>query len=748
MLKTVIKRDGTTQEAHLEKAIGWSRWAAKGLGNRVDVPSVIRYVFSNLGEVEKTSTINKALIERFVEIGNWPALMAAGRLLAADTRKEIFPGEELPPVSQRFAEMKRLGYMKGFNYTDSEWQLIDRIVDHNRDFNLASFQVRQITGKYGIKDNITKKRFETPQYTFMRMAVTIAEPADPSVRVNLVGDLYDAYSNCYLNAPTPNYSNLGTLNNGLASCCLSMADDTAPSLAAGSLILYSMTYSSAGTGHLNLTRSADDQVRNGAIRHRGKLPYFRSDAGLVKANTQGSRGGALTEYVSVYDPEITTILQLQNPRSPKDLQNRDIHFSIQTNRHFMDLVINDEPVYFFNVKTAPELTKLFYSADREGFKKAYDEYVNNGQKKECARARDIAALFYQEREGVGTLYMNFVDEMNRHTPFKDTIYISNLCGEAMMPQAPYPKSSYLYLEEDHGQGEVALCSLGAINIALAYYVSDEYYEKLAYLAVLVADSCIDMAHYELPHLGYTAKRRRNVGIGLTGLATVMARENVRYSSPEGKALIHKIAERHAYFCIKASLRLGREKGNAPWMHKTKWPEGWLPIDTYSRAVDEITPNVLHYDWETLRQEIIANGGLRNSTVINHMPAESSSKATGSPNSLYPVRETIMHKSDADSVMEWAAIDEDILPGRYELAYDTPPLEHIRCYAVVQKHTDQGISADDYRNRVKYPDLFDDELFVEMYAKVKYGMKSSYYANSLTNKGQTEQEDTCGDNCRM
>jgi len=36
-----------------------------------------------------------------------------------------------------------------------------------------------------------------------------------------------------------------------------------------------------------------------------------------------------------------------------------------------------------------------------------------------------------------------------------------------------------------------------------------------------------------------------------------------------------------------ALQLAREKGNAPWMHKTRWPEGWLPIDTYKKTVDEI-----------------------------------------------------------------------------------------------------------------------------------------------------------------
>lgn len=73
---------------------------------------------------------------------------------------------------------------------------------------------------------------------------------------------------------------------------------------------------------------------------------------------------------------------------------------------------------------------------------------------------------------------------------------------------------------------------------------------------------------------------------------------------------------------KASLQLGKELGNAEWIHKTKYPEGWLPIDTYNKNVDKITPNTLTYDWEGLRQEVIANKGIRNSVLSTMVPSES------------------------------------------------------------------------------------------------------------------------------
>ena len=45
-----------------------------------------------------------------------------------------------------------------------------------------------------------------------------------------------------------------------------------------------------------MARSLGDSVRNGAIEHQGKLPYYKALAGAVMANKQGSRGGSCTTY--------------------------------------------------------------------------------------------------------------------------------------------------------------------------------------------------------------------------------------------------------------------------------------------------------------------------------------------------------------------------------------------------------------------------------------------------------------------
>lgn len=280
--------------------------------------------------------------------------------------------------------------------------------------------------------------------------------------------------------------------------------------------------------------------------------------------------------------------------------------------------------------------------------------------------------------------------------------------------------------------EVALCSLAAIVIC---NIKDrEQYKKSMYYALLMIDKCIHQAEYILPHVGFTAKMRLNAGVGITGLAYHMAKKNLKYTSIEGKLEMHRTAEMHSYLAIEQSLKLGKELGNAPWMHKTKWPEGWLPIDTYNRSVDEIANFTYEEDWEGLRAEVIANKGIRHSCLVAHMPCESSSKASGAPNCLYPVRALVMLKTDNETVIDWVAPGGDTIGDQYEIAWKIPTTDMIDCYAIYQKFADQGISADWWEDLSGDQTIGSSKMLKDYLHATKRGLKGRYYQNTLTSAG--------------
>lgn len=1123
MLKRIIKRDGSEEEFIASKLNKWSQWAAEDLNERVDWSGIVTEAVKSLGESTTSEKLQLKLIELCVKKSDWPHNKMAGKLYAALLQKKLYPNG-IPTVQELHKKLIKKGLMVDLDYSKEDYEYIqNNIINHNNDFNLAQFQIKFINGKYSLINRSSKKSYETPQFTYIRMAMALSQ----SIKVNRleqVKSYYDSFSENALNAPTPNYVNLGTPHKGYASCCLFKSDDTIDSLAIGDYIAYKMTAQSAGLGSIINTRSIGDKVRGGSIEHQGKYLYTKSRAAAAKANQQAGRGGADTEHYSAYDPEAFMFARLQNPRTPVDKRNRDIHFSMIGNIFLCKKIALDEEIFTFTSYSAPDLWEAMFSKDSSLFESLYLKYESDDKfKKNYVNARKFIAEAIQQSYEVGTHYLLNATEMNRHTPIIEKIYTSNLCvapetkiltdlgyieihklkdeivnvwnGEEFsevtvrktsdseelisiitdsgqtidttlyhkfyvrsnnysdhkeyevracdlnvgdrlvkfnlpiiegsveldksyingfysgdgcdtgngqriylygqkrklkdlfgnpkwiiqekydreychfkdlqekffVPDASYrikdrldwlagladadgciyrnngnqqlvlssvnyefltsislmlhtlgihskikllypaglrslpanddtnlnkefnckdshrliitsnclqnllnlgfkthrlqivshnpqrdarwfikvaeikvtgrksetycfeePKrhrgmfngiltgqcqeislhteayqnmndllsekdNGYVVLKDADGHhtypysesvyskankktfygnltndnindygfdevihkvptSEVALCSLAAV--VLPNIKDDNHYRKIVRNALLMIDWCIHNSNYPLAHVGWTAKNRLNAGIGMVGLATILAQKGLKYDSIEGRNEIHKIAERHAYICIEQSLQLGIELGNAPWMHKTLWPDGWLPIDTYKKEVDSLVTVGLQYDWEDLRSRIIANGGIRNSTLVAHMPTESSSKAVGQPNGVYPIRFLNLKKSDQSNIIDWVAPDSDQLEDSYQMAWDISIEDQIKFYAVIQKFTDQSISADFYKDRTGNNLQLKTSDFIRDYLTMfKYGMKSRYYMNSLVDvnaeeRKATQKEEVC------
>ena len=269
MLKTIIKRDGTTEPFDPKKVNMWSTWASEEIRDRVDWTTIVMKAVKSCGEEIKSQELQQLLIKECVRTKKWSYSLMAGRLYNAVVRKEMY-GNKMPSVMNLQFSMMEKGYMKDLGYTVKEYLEIEKIIDHSLDMHMAYFQVKQIVKKYSLSDRVKKIEYETPQYVFMRMAMALAMDEKADKKLDLVREFYTYFSSCRINAPTPNYMNLGTSHNGYSSCCLYVVDDSASSLAIGDHIAYTMTVMSAGIGGLINTRSLGDPVRGGIIEHQGR----------------------------------------------------------------------------------------------------------------------------------------------------------------------------------------------------------------------------------------------------------------------------------------------------------------------------------------------------------------------------------------------------------------------------------------------------------------------------------------------
>lgn len=801
MIREMIKFDGTREPFIAEKPARWTQWGAKKLGKRVDWPSILVEAVNECPPVLSTLEFQEKLVDVTLRGESWAHYLMAGRLYAPLIMKQTF-GAEVPTIRELHEKLALMGYMYRLDYSEAEYAECQKLIDHKKDQTYPHFRSEYIYKKYALQNRIGKSKqvFETPQFVYMRMAMALSEEQPRERRMRDVAKFYEHLSDARINAPTPNYVNLGTPLRGFASCCIYSNEDTAASIGIGLHIAYTMTYMSAGCGtHLN-TRSLGEPVRGGMIRHQGKLPYIRATKAMVEANLQNGRGGADTLTYSMFDPENETLLQLQNPMSVEEKQIRGIDYSVTVSKFIARFAGAKGKLFKFNSFTAPDLYDAFYSADFAKFEELYAKYEADPMfVKDYFNARELVLVALTEALETGRYYLTWADEMNRHTPFYDEIFASNLCQEIMLPQRGYKHMLDLYSESAVGyirltttdgnrmeleapqkvwvdrelpmhmpagriarpaiaaielqpgesfrtvkdgltytvatvdeikkEPEVAMCNIG--GIVPANIENDAQYAEVAYYTLLMIDICIHKAEYELPHIGFTSKARMNAGVGLMGVATWMAKNNLKYSSQEGKNALFHLDETHMYHLITQSIQLGKERGNAPWMHRTKWPEGYLPQDTANQNVLELVTVAPARDWAPVRQALIDNEGMRFSCVNSHMPGESSSKAAGQPNGRYPVRDTVMTKTDNGIVSRWAAPEGDIWGDRYEIAWDLDYTHQIDSYAVGQYWTDQGQSVDQWRRLPPGETVGSAELLQGFFRMTKYGLKSRYYYNTLT-----------------
>lgn len=266
--------------------------------------------------------------------------------------------------------------------------------------------------------------------------------------------------------------------------------------------------------------------------------------------------------------------------------------------------------------------------------------------------------------------------------------------------------------------ETAFCSLGAIvpvNIK-----SDKEYERVAYTLVKSINKLIEKCPKMTKNHERTMLERRSLGVGITGLAEYLYTQGYDYDgSGESLEFVHDLAEKHAFYCYKASIKLSEETGISVQGIK----KDWLPVDT------KVSKYANKQDWESVR------GKPRMNSVINaHMPTESSAVASGVLNGLYPARRKVINKKSRKGVVQF--ICDSFNPTVHLTAYDVPNVTLSKYYGVVQDWSDQGISADTYFRPTDYVDEKKPmtDLLREWVAHFRLGNKSMYYVNTEDTSG--------------
>jgi ribonucleoside-diphosphate reductase alpha chain len=409
-------------------------------------------------------------------------------------------------------------------------------------------------------------------------------------------------------------------------------------------------------------------------------------------------------------------------------------YGVQFNKLMYERLLTGGDITLMSPNDIPGLYDAFFN-DQDKFRDLYEAAEKNQRiRKKTIKAVDLFSAFVTERKDTGRIYLMNVDHANSHGAFKEDIAPirqSNLCCEINLPTKPLN-------DINDPEGEISLCTLSAINWGNIKTPAD--FEKPCELAVRALDELLDYQSYPILAAQLSTMNRRPLGVGIINFAYWLAKNDTNYQNPNLE-LVDEWAEAWSYYLIKASVKLAQEKGACPKSNETKYGDGVTPNMTYKREVDELVKHNERMDWKGLRTALKEHG-IRNSTLMALMPAETSAQISNSTNGIEPPRSYVSIKQSKDGVLKQVVPEYRRLKNKYDLLWDQKsPEGYLKICAVLQKYIDQGISVNTSYN----PQFFDDEkipmsvLLQHIIMFYKYGGKQLYYNNTFDGQGEVDVE---------
>jgi len=735
----VIKRDGTLEDLNIDKLHKVVMYACEDItgvsASQVEINSQIQF-FDSI----KTESIQETLIKSAADLISEETpnyQYVAGRLINYHLRKQVYNAFKPPCLCDIIQDNIDAGfYDPEFTelYTKDEIDDLNKHINHDRDEVLTYAAMEQFRGKYLVQNRATGEIFETPQVAYMMIAATLFAKYPAETRLQYVKAYYDAISTFKISLPTPIMAGVRTPQRQFSSCVLIETDDSLDSINATTSAVVKYVSQKAGIGiGAGSIRAVGSKIRSGDATHTGVIPFYKLFQSAVKSCSQGGvRGGAATLYYPIWHLEVEDLLVLKNNKGTEDNRVRHMDYGVQFNKLMYERLISGGNITLFSPKDVPGLYDSFFT-NQDKFKELYEA----AERKTSIRKKSIPAIelfssFVTERKDTGRIYLMNVDHANTHGAFIEKvapIRQSNLCCEINLPTKPL---SHINDEE----GEISLCTLSAVNWGVIKDLDEM--QKVCNLAVRALDELLDYQSYPVLAAELSTMKRRPLGVGIINFAYWMAKHDSTYQQPNLE-LIDKWTEAWSYGLIKASADLAIEKGAIPGVMETKYGHGITPNQTYKKDVDELVKNKERMNWKGLRKQL-KETGIRNSTLMALMPAETSAQISNSTNGIEPPRSYVSIKQSKHGVLKQVVPGYPRLKNKYDLLWDQKsPEGYLKIMAVLQKYIDQGISVNTSYN----PEHYDEErvpmsvLLGDIINFYKYGGKQLYYNNTFDGQGEID-----------
>ena len=418
------------------------------------------------------------------------------------------------------------------------------------------------------------------------------------------------------------------------------------------------TYSYGGGvgGDISILRPKGAPVNNSAMRSTGAVSFMGIMGETTHSIGQSGRRGALMITISVDHPDIFEFIKAKQNNSSVKYAN----ISVRVTDEFMKAVESDG-----------DFTLRFGN----GVVRTVERTV---------KARELWNALIKSARDWAEPGLMFWDTIKKNSPSEYNgmeVITTNPCSEQ-------PLQAY------------GACDLGALNLPV--FVLDSFtenarmdwasLEKAVRYSVRFLDNVLDYNSDKHPLAAQkkAVGESRRIGLGVTGLADMLAKLRLRYDSAEALAYADKLFEMIKTTTYDESAELAKEKGPFPLFDREKH----LSM-AFVQALND-----------GVRQKIATNG-LRNVAMLTVAPVGSGSVLAGTSSGIEPIFAfNYTRRSESLSkeyfkvyhplVLEYMGIsglmDDTKLPEFFIPAHKINADFRIRMQGTIQKHVDSAISS--------------------------------------------------------
>jgi ribonucleoside-diphosphate reductase alpha chain len=329
----VQKRNGDVEKLDLDKMHLMVDEACKDLAgvsaSQVEMTSGIQFYDGITTDEIQDILIRSASDLIDLEHPNYQ--FVAARLLLFTLRKQVFQNKKGDAPSLR-DHIQKCAYNDHYDkqifekYSLEEIDKVNTFIYHDRDMLFTYAGLRQVVDKYLVQDRSTGEVFETPQFMYIMIALTIFQDYPKETRLDYVKRYYNAISKHRLNIPTPIMAGVRTPLRQFASCVLVDVDDSLDSIFSSDMAIGRYVAQRAGIGiNAGRIRGINAKIRGGEVQHTGVVPFLKKFESTVRCCTQnGIRGGSATVHFPIWHQEIEDIIVLKNNKGTEDNRVRNL----------------------------------------------------------------------------------------------------------------------------------------------------------------------------------------------------------------------------------------------------------------------------------------------------------------------------------------------------------------------------------------------------------------------------------------